>query len=447
MEPEKKLYIKTFGCQMNDADSTRVKNILADMNIGTTANPGDADIIILNTCSVRWKAEHKVYSELGRFKKIKRSNPNLIIGVGGCVAQQEGEEMFAHAPHLDIVFGTHNIHRLPEMITTAGKERRKVLKTDFYDEPEQLVFPSPEEGGIKAFVNIIRGCNNFCSYCIVPYVRGREVSRPSEEILGEVRQLAEKGVKEITLLGQNVNSYGKTLAADLTFPALLKMLAMTDGIERIRFTSSHPKDLSDELIGAFGEVDKLCSHLHLAVQSGSNRVLNLMKRGYTVESYLNKVEKLRKARPDISLTTDLIVGFPGEEESDFRETLSLMELIKYDSSFSFKYSRRAGTEAAKLEETVPEPDKSERLSILQDLQKRHSLFRNRSQEGKVEDILVDALSRKPGGMVMGRTSSNKVVNFLGPKDLVSKTVKVRIARGSINSLSGECLSGDRPSVH
>lgn len=439
MEPEKKLYLKTFGCQMNEADSTKIKNIFSNMNVVVTSDPKDADIVILNTCSVRWKAEHKVYSELGRFKKIKDSNPDLIIGVGGCVAQQEGKVMFSQAPHLDLVFGTHNIHKLPEMITAAQKKRHKVIETEFYENPENINFPTPEDGGIKAFVNIIRGCNNFCSYCIVPYVRGQEISRPSKEILHEVRALADSGVKEITLLGQNVNSYGKTLTGDVTFPELLRYVAKIDGIERIRFISSHPKDLSDELIDLFGDIDKICGHLHLAVQSGSNKILDLMKRGYTTDSFVRKIEKLRKARPEISLTTDLIVGFPGEEESDFQQTLNLMELVKYDSSFSFKYSRRTGTEAAKRSETVSEQIKSERLFILQNLQKKHSLFRNRLLEGTVEDVLVDSLNKKTAGMVQGRISANKVVNFSGSDNLISNIVKVKITRGSINSLLGELV--------
>ncbi len=439
MEREKKLYLKTFGCQMNEADSTKIKNIFSNMNVAVTSDPKDADIVILNTCSVRWKAEHKVYSELGRFKKIKDSNPHLIIGVGGCVAQQEGKEMFSQAPHLDLVFGTHNIHKLPEMISAAQKERHKVVETDFYENPKYFNLPAPEEGGVKAFVNIIRGCNNFCSYCIVPYVRGREVSRPSRDIIDEIRALADNGVKEITLLGQNVNSYGKTLAGDATFPELLRHVAKIDGIERIRFTSSHPKDLSDDLIDVFGGIDKICGHLHLAVQSGSDKILELMKRGYTTDSYIRKVEKLKCVRPDISLTTDLIVGFPGEDDSDFQKTLDLIALVRFDSSFSFKYSRRTGTEAANMEETVPEQVKSERLFILQNIQKEHSIYRNRLLEGRVEDVLVDSLNRKADGMVQGRISANKVVNFRGTDDLVSKIVKVKITKGSVNSLSGELV--------
>lgn len=437
MYRERKLYLKTFGCQMNDADSSKIKSLLAGMNVGSASDPEDADIILLNTCSIRWKAEHKVYSELGRFKGIKKRRPDVIIGVGGCVAQQEEERMFRKAPHLDLVFGTHNIHRLPEMIRRVEDERCHVTETAFFDSPEPLVYPAPEEDGVRAYVNIMRGCDNFCSYCIVPYVRGREVSRPGSEIIDEVRILAEKGVKEVTLLGQNVNSYGKGLAEDISFAALIGKVAGVDGIKRIRFATSHPKDLSEELIAAFGEIDKLCGHLHLPVQSGSNSVLRLMKRGYTVESYVEKVESLRNVRPDISLTTDFIVGFPGEEHEDFEATLELMKEVVYDSSFSFTYSRRPGTEAARLEETVSEEEKNERLSMLQDLQGEHQLLKNRSEEGNVRMVLVEGPSKKGSGMMTGRTSGNRVVNFEGSGELASGIVPVRIVHGFANSLRGE----------
>ena len=437
MERARKLYLRTFGCQMNDADSSKIKRLLADMNIRHTDEPGDADILLLNTCSIRWKAEHKVYSELGRFKKIKKSRPHIIIGVGGCVAQQEKDEMFRKAPHLDIVFGTHNIHRLPDMIKEVEANRGHLSETAFFDSPEPLVYPVPEEGGLKAYVNIMRGCNNFCSYCIVPYVRGRETSRPYSEILEEISLLARQGVREFTLLGQNVNSYGNGSGGAISFPSLIRKVAEVDGLERIRFATSHPKDLSDELMDAFGEIDKLCNHLHLPVQSGSNDVLKAMKRVYTVESYLEKVERLKSIVPDLSISTDIIVGFPGETDSDFRKTMELMEKVKYDSSFSFKYSRRPGTAAADFEDTLAEEEKEERLATLQALQKRHTGERNMGEEGKVALVLVEGESNKGEGILMGRSAGNKVVNFKGDKSLIFKTVPVRIVEGHLTSLYGE----------
>lgn len=422
---------------MNDADSGKIKRLLADMKVGSVSDAEEADIILLNTCSIRWKAEHKVYSELGRFKEIKKKRPGVIIGVGGCVAQQEKDEMFRKAPHLDIVFGTHNIHRLPEMIREVDENRGRVSETEFFDSPEPLVYPAPDEGGVKAFVNIMRGCDNYCSYCIVPYVRGREISRPSRDIITEIEKLAAAGVKEITLLGQNVNSYGNCSVEGVSFPELICKAAKVEGIERIRFATSHPKDLSDELIEAFGATDKLCRHLHLPIQSGSNAVLRAMKRGYTVEAYMERVEKLRAISPDIALTTDIIVGFPGETEEDFNKTLDLMNAVKYDSSFSFKYSRRPGTAAAKLDETVSSGEKDARLATLQAVQKRLTIESNEAEVGKIEAVLVEGTSKKREDMLTGRTSRNKIVNFKAPRNPVSGIVTVDIVKGYVNSLAGE----------
>jgi len=436
MERTKKMYLKTFGCQMNDADSSKIKNLMSNMKIGTTSDPKDADIILLNTCSIRWKAEHKVYSMLGTFKDIKKARPDIIIGVGGCVAQQEQDEMFRKVPHLDIVFGTHNVHRLPEMISRVQAERCRVEETEFFDRPEPLVYPAPEEDGVRAFVNIIRGCNNYCTYCIVPYVRGPEASRSSAEIVDEVKALAGRGVKEVTLLGQNVNSYGNDLDGDLDFPGLLRKVSAVEGITRLRFTTSHPKDLSDGLIQVFGEIETLANHLHLPVQSGSDKVLAAMKRGYTAASYMKNVEKLRKVRPDIAISTDMIVGFPGEEDSDFQKTLALMKEVVYDSAFSFKYSVRPGTAAAKLQDAVSDDVKSERLASLQALQKEHCIERNEAEEGTVQMILVEGLGRKHNRFLTGRTSGNKVVNFAGPDEFVGQIVPVRITGSSANALKG-----------
>ena len=435
---QKAVFIKTFGCQMNEHDSEKIHRILGDHDYKLTENIDNADLVLLNTCSIREKAEHKVYSSLGRLRRLKDKNPKLIIGVGGCVAQQEGERLLRRVPYLDMVFGTHNIHKLPEFIHDVERTGKRILETSLYDSVPSLgVCSNPREKEIKSYVTIMQGCDNYCSYCIVPYVRGREISRPSGEILEEVRILSEKGVKEITLLGQNVNSYGRGIAGDMTFPQLLHSINKIDGIERIRFTTSHPKDLSPELISCFGQLDKLCEHIHLPVQSGSNLVLKAMNRRYTAEEYIAKVERLRKACPKISITSDIIVGFPGETEKDFEDTLELIGVVKFNSLFSFKYSDRVETKASTLPEKVGDEVKGKRLSVLQTYQKLFTLAKNRELEGKEEEILVEGTSKTNPARLTGRTGSNKVVNFEGSSDLTGRIVPVRIKRAFLNSLEGE----------
>ena len=435
---QKAVFIKTFGCQMNEHDSEKINRILGDHDYKLTENINNADLVLLNTCSIREKAEHKVYSSLGRLRRLKDKNPKLIIGVGGCVAQQEGERLLHRVPYLDMVFGTHNIHKLPEFIHDVEQTGKRILETSLYDSVPSLgVCPNPREKEIKSYVTIMQGCDNYCSYCIVPYVRGREISRPSREILEEVRRLSEKGVKEVTLLGQNVNSYGRGIAGDMTFPQLLHSINEIDRIERIRFTTSHPKDLSPELISCFGQLDKLCEHIHLPVQSGSNLVLKAMNRRYTAEEYITKVERIRKACPKIGITSDIIVGFPGETEKDFEDTLKLIGIVKFNSLFSFKYSDRVETKASTLPEKVDDKVKGKRLSILQTYQKLFTLTKNRELEGKEEEILVEGPSKTDPTRLTGRTRSNKVVNFEGSSDLTGRIVPVMIKRAFLNSLEGE----------
>ena len=434
---QKAAFIKTFGCQMNEHDSEKIMRILEDVDYTVTENIDNADLILINTCSIREKAEHKVYSSLGRLKTLKKKNPKLIIGVGGCVAQQEGEKLLHRVPHLDMVFGTHNIHKLPELIAKVDKTGKRVTETDMHDSiPSLDAFSLPSEGQIKSYVTIMQGCDNYCSYCIVPYVRGREISRKSGEILEEIRRLSSRGTKDITLLGQNVNSYGKGHAKEVTFPELLHAVNETDGVERIRFTTSHPKDLSEELIYSFRYLDKLCEHIHLPVQSGSDSILRAMNRKYTASYYVEKVKKLRDICPEISITSDIIVGFPGETEKDFEKTLELMEIVKFDSVFSFKYSDRAETRASTLPGKIDDAVKSERLRTLQTFQKTFTLEANKRLVGKDEGVLVEGPSKTDPARLTGRTRSNKVVNFQGSINLIGEIIPVRIRQSFLHSLEG-----------
>ncbi len=437
----KYVYLQTFGCQMNVHDSEKMLSILAEHDYKYTEDVHRADIILLNTCSVRAKPEHKVYSVLGRVAKLKERNCHLIVGVGGCVAQQEGQRLLDRVGHLDLVFGTHNLHRLPELIDDVKASGRRVCAVEFSDEAGSLEIVSLPTGGqrVKSFVTIIRGCDNFCSFCIVPYVRGREKSRPSESILEEIKALSKRGVREITLLGQNVNSYGKDVPGGLDFPQLLARINEIEEIRRIRFTTSHPKDISKELIRAFGKLDKLCKHTHLPFQSGSDRVLGRMNRGYTRAQYMEIGEQLREVCPDIGITADVMVGFPGEDEGDFHETLDLIQRVQFDNLFSFKYSPRKGTRAARFPDQIDEHTKSRRLQALQELQKEITLTRNQALEGSSEEILVEGVSKGSSEEVTGRTSSNKVVNFKGSPDLIGQLVKVRIEKGYANSLRGRII--------
>lgn len=411
---EKRVYLETFGCQMNDNDSERMLGILKGINFSRTDDPFSADLILINTCTVRDKAEQKVYSTLGRYKELKRERPGLIIGVGGCVAQQQGEKLLKRAPHLDIVFGPHNVHKLKELLLEADSGKRIVATrlTEAIDADEYGV--SAYTTGERAFVSIMRGCNNFCSYCIVPYTRGREVSRQSFEIEAEIAGLVEKGVVEVTLLGQNVNSYGTSGGGDVSFPELLIKVCRIEGLKRVRFVTSHPKDIGDELIELFGREEKLCRHLHLPVQSGSDDILMRMGRGYTAESYLSKVERIKELYPDMSVTSDIIVGFPGETEEDFQATMGLLRRVRFDNIFSFMYSPRPNTRAAGLEDQVPADVRSGRLQLLQEEQRAITMERSLEKVGKRMQVLVEGPSKADPGELMGRTSCNRIVNFKRP---------------------------------
>lgn len=435
----KNLYMETFGCQMNVNDSERIVTMLADLGYKTTKAASEADMILLNTCSVRGGAEEKVYRRLANLRIHKRANKDVIIGVGGCVAQQEGEALMQRLPWLDLVFGTHNLHLLPEMVL-AAESGVKRCETSFIDNDQRLdLFPTTRgESRLSSFVTVMQGCDNFCSYCIVPYVRGREISRRASDILEEIRLLAAGGVREVVLLGQNVNSYGLKSEGEPDFPALLAMVAGIDGIDRIRFTTSHPKDMSQELISCFGSIPQLGGHIHLPAQSGSNSVLTRMNRGYTRESYLEKIRALKSVRPDIAITGDMIVGFPGETEDDFELTLSLMEEVGYADLFSFVYSPRPGTKAADIPETLERKEKLQRLERLQQLQKVYSLEKNETYLGTIQKVLVEGTGKFPG-QVSGKAGSGRVVNLAADSSLIGSFIDVRIIKIYPNSILGELV--------
>ncbi|HUN54957.1 MAG TPA: tRNA (N6-isopentenyl adenosine(37)-C2)-methylthiotransferase MiaB [Smithella sp.] len=434
----KYLYIQTFGCQMNVHDSEQMAALLAGLGYRLTENMNLADLIILNTCSIREKAAQKAYSQLGRIGILKEENKDLIIGAGGCLAQQLGTKFHKKVGHLDFVFGTHNIHLLPQIVSSIETRRKKITEIDFYKSLNSIgVYAPPRPGALSAFVTIMQGCDNFCAYCVVPYLRGPEMSRPSDDIITEIKKLAQNGVKEVTLLGQNVNSYGKTFDNGFSFTSLIKKIGKISGIERIRFTTSHPRDLSEELIVCYAEEEKLCRHIHLPVQSGSNRILELMNRGYTVEEYTRKIDRLRKCVPQISITSDVIVGFPGETQKDYQETIDMMEKIRFDSLFSFKYSEREGTAAQKLKGKVDEAVKLRRLEKLQALQNEHTFEKNRELEGSTQKLLVEGVSKNSESDLTGRTSSWKIVNFKGETDLIGKLVDVKITKAYLHSLRGK----------
>jgi len=441
---EKRVYIETYGCQMNEHDSERILRLLEGSHYLETKEPKEANLILINTCSVREKPEHKVYSALGRFKRLK-DQKGVIIGVAGCVAQQEGERLLDRVPYLDLVIGTHAIPSIPQLLRRVEVAGERVCEIGFDEKGGYLKTPLPQKPltRVKSYVTIMQGCDHFCSFCVVPYVRGRERSRTSSEIIEEVRNLAEMGVKEVCLLGQNVNGYGKGIEGEVKFPELLCRINEIDGLERIRFTTSHPADLSEELIQAFSRLDKLCEHIHLPFQSGSDRILKLMNRGYTKESYLKKIDGLRKFCPGIAITADVIVGFPGEEEEDFEETLDLMRKVQFDDLFSFKYSSRKGTRAAQFQDRVEEKVRQDRLFILQTLQKEITFQKNQALEGCTEEVLVEGPSKQSGQDVTGRTRSNKIVNFEGDLNLVGKLIPVRITKAYAHSLRGEIVRSDQ----
>lgn len=431
--------IETFGCQMNENDSERLSGMLSEMGYSECSERKDSDLIIFNTCCVRENAEQKVYGHLGALKKLKETNPNLIIAICGCMMQQKDvvEHIKKTYKHVDIVFGTHNLYKFPELLNTAITTRSTVI--DVWDSTGSIAenMPISRKENIKAWVTVMYGCNNFCSYCIVPYVRGRERSRSLEEIKNEVEKLAKDGCKEITLLGQNVNSYGKDLEGDLTFAGLLRELNKVQGIERIRFMTSHPKDLSDELIYAMRDCEKVCEHLHLPVQAGSSKILDEMNRRYSKEQYLGLIEKVKSNIPGIALTTDIIVGFPGETEEDFNETLDVVAKARFDMAYTFLYSKRTGTPAAKNPEQIPETVKKQRFDRLLELQNKISKEINDGLLGKELEVLVEGLSKSSKTTYTGRTRENKIVNFKGSPDMVGKLVKVRIEEIQTWSLLGK----------
>ncbi|MBI4774668.1 MAG: tRNA (N6-isopentenyl adenosine(37)-C2)-methylthiotransferase MiaB [Deltaproteobacteria bacterium] len=434
----KRFHITTFGCQMNEYDSSKVANILAPVGYIRTDEIREADLILINTCSVREKAEQKVYSLLGRLKRFKQRKPSTLIGVGGCVAQQKGESLLDRVGHLDFVFGTHAFFDLPQILAELSNGTKRLCYTDLHYRFEENPAAQPGsacETGVKGLITIMRGCDNFCTFCVVPYVRGREVSRSAESILNEATGLLRAGVKEITLLGQNVNSY---LSPDeqLGFSELLERMNELDGLQRIRFTTSHPKDLSPALVSAFGRLSKLCPHIHLPLQSGSNRILKRMNRRYTREDYLTKIEDLRKVCPDISITTDLIVGFPGESEEDFQETLDMLQMVKFDGAFSFKYSDRVPAKAVRFEDKISEETKSRRLRSLQAIQKKITMERNMRFERRIEWVLVESRNKRNPLQLTGRIAGNQIVNFEGSEDLIGQIVPIRIEEGLLHSLRG-----------
>lgn len=439
-----KVYMETQGCQMNVYDSTKMVDVLRrSHNVEQTTNPEDADIILINTCSVREKAQEKVFSELGRYREIKEKRPHMIIGVGGCVASQEGNAIISRAPYVDLVFGPQTLHRLPEMLTERLATTKPVVDITFPEIEKFDNLPEPRADGPTAFVSIMEGCSKYCTFCIVPYTRGEEISRPLDDVLAEVVALAEQGVKEITLLGQNVNDYRGPMhngeIADLA--ALIHYIAVIDSIERIRFTTSHPTAFSDNLIQAYAEEPKLANHLHLPVQSGSNRILAMMKRNYTAEQYLEKIAKLRQVRPDISITSDFIIGFPSETAEDFEATMDLIHAVGFDNSFSFIYSPRPGTPAAKLYDNVDMEEKKQRLSILQNRINQNTQQISRGMVGSIQQVLVTGSAKKNHEEIAGRTENNRVVNFAGSKDYIGQIIPVKITEALPFSLRGEVLTG------
>lgn len=437
----KAFYLETFGCQMNVVDSEQIAALLTGIGYSQVDSAEEADLVLLNTCSVRDKAERKVYGHLGRFKPIKDRRPDLIIGVGGCVAQQEGEKMLEKVAYLDLVFGTHNIHRLPELVQEVEESRQRGCETNFQDRETRLnLFPERSvQDSVTRFVTVMQGCDNFCSYCIVPHVRGREISRPSGEIIAEVKGLVAQGVREITLLGQNVNSYNLKSAEDVSFPQLLQRINGIDDLQRLRFATSHPKDLTTELINCFGSLDKLCKHIHLPFQSGSDRILKLMNRGYSAAEYLHKVERLKKVCPEIRLTTDIIVGFPGESEADFQATLDLIKKVRYADAFTFLYSPRVETAAAKMDDDQSSVQKQQRFDRLLKLQQQISAEIWKTDSDQVLEVLVEGESRQGEGQMFGRTTWNRIVNFQGSTNLIGQTVKVKITKVFRNSHIGELV--------
>lgn len=433
------VYIKTYGCQMNEYDSEVIAGLLCQKDFSPTSDMDRADLIIVNTCYVREKVKHKVFSFLGELKKLKEQKPHLILGVGGCLAQKDPQEILKRAPYVDIIWGTLNLQDIPELVDKVTEGESPIIKVESEGKlPDDL--PLVRNKKFSAYIPVIRGCNNFCTYCNVPYVRGREKSRSLKSIIREVEMAAREGFKEVVLLGQNVNSYGKDLPGHLDFADLLYEVSKVEGISRIRFTTSHPKDLSEKLMLAMANIDKVCEHLHLPLQAGSNKILKLMRRGYTREDYLKLVSQLRSLIPDISLTTDLIVGFPGEEEEDFNQTLDMVKKVKFDGAFTFEYSPIPGTIAAKFDNQIPDSVKGKRLRRLIEIQRRITEEKNEVWIGKTVEVLVEGLSRKDPRELQGRTRHNKIVVFSGKKDLIGELINVRVNSAGCWALRGEIVS-------
>lgn len=437
-----KIFIETHGCQMNEYDSAKMLDVLHHaQGMELTDNPAAADVLLMNTCSIREKAQEKVFSQLGRWKKLKDKNPHIVIGVGGCVASQEGEALRQRAPVVDVVFGPQTLHRLPDMIRQVRTEHHAVVDISFPEIEKFDNLPEPRAEGPTAFVSVMEGCSKYCTFCVVPYTRGEEISRPFDDVITEVVQLAAQGVREVNLLGQNVNAYRGTMhdgsRADLA--TLITFVAAVDGIDRIRYTTSHPNEFNDSLIEVYADVPELVSHLHLPVQSGSDRILMAMKRNHMVIEYKAKIRKLRKIRPDLSLSSDFIIGFPGETEQDFADTMKLIEEMNFDLSFSFIYSQRPGTPAASLPDDVPQSVKKDRLQHLQTRILAQANAISAAMVGTVQRVLVERPSRKHAQMA-GRTENNRVVNFDGHPRLIGKFVDVRITEAQPNSLRGEIVA-------
>jgi len=436
-----KLHIRTFGCQMNEYDSSKMTDVLKNSHsLELTDEAEDADVILVNTCSIREKAEEKLFHQLGRWKKLKINKPNLVIGVGGCVASQEGELILERAPYVDLIFGPQTLHRLPNMLNEALDNRQVSIDISFPEIEKFDHLPDPHCDSTSAFVSVMEGCSKYCTFCVVPYTRGEEISRPFDDVIHEVEELAKQGVIEVNLLGQNVNAYrglmddGET--ADLAL--LITIVAQVDGIERIRYTTSHPVEFNERLIKAYAEVPELVSHVHLPIQSGSDKILNLMKRGHTAIEYKSKIRKLKEIRPDISLSSDFIIGFPGETEEDFNDTLKIIDEIGFDKSFSFIYSKRPGTIAASLSDNVDETEKKLRLAAVQDKLNKNTEKISESMIGSIQKVLVEGYSKK-GLTLSGRTENMRTTHFNGNGSLIGQIVSVKITGGFANSLKGELV--------
>ena len=437
-----KLHIKTWGCQMNEYDSSKMADLLYSTHgLELTEVPEEADVLLLNTCSIREKAQEKVFHQLGRWKELKKNNPNLLIGVGGCVASQEGEHIRTRAPYVDIVFGPQTLHRLPEMINQIRGGKSSVVDISFPEIEKFDCLPEPRAEGPTAFVSIMEGCNKYCTYCVVPYTRGEEVSRPVDDILFEIAQLAAQGVREVNLLGQNVNAYrGPTFDGEIcTFAELLRLVAAIDGIDRLRFTTSHPIEFTDDIIDVYRDTPELVSFLHLPVQSGSDRVLTMMKRGHTALEYKSIIRKLKAVRPNIQISSDFIVGFPGETNEDFEQTMNLIAQVNFDMSFSFIYSARPGTPAADYPDDVTEDEKKQRLYLLQQRINNQAAQFSRAMLGTEQRVLVEGPSKKDIMELTGRTETNRIVNFQGTPEMIGKFVDIKITDVFTNSLRGDVV--------